>query len=226
MFWLFKKKQNDNESLKKLSEREIQSQLYGHLKKEQGLPSQGSAEPPCKGTVPKEVKKIEEVQKVEQAVPKEAEKVEQVKETRDRIKEISSIISHEKTKQILVGVGIAAAGILVIAVMFSVMIKFAPKPNKAVVKKELSESAKLKLKLLKPYTIQAATFSRKSDTDAAIDKLSQKGYSARLIRVDSKKGQTLYRIYVDNFAKKEEAKDMLEKLKSEGFKDSFIRLER
>lgn len=200
MFWLFnsKKKKENDAALKKLSEREIQSQLYGHLK-----------------VVPEE--KTDEVEM--KVVPEETAEV------KTRIKEISTIINYEQHKKIILWITIGIAGLIVFIFLFSTLMKFfsAPKP---IAEKKAAEPLKQKADVSKPYTIQAATFTRRSDADIAVEKLSLKGYTAKISTTQSKKGGMFYRIYVGNYANKENASDTLERLKSEGFKDSFVRLER
>lgn len=74
------------------------------------------------------------------------------------------------------------------------------------------------------YTVQVATYLDIGHAEGLVNDLASKGYSSLNInKVKSKSGRVLYEVYIGSFTSKEEAAEIVEKVKKEGFKDSFIK---
>ncbi|HEY3346033.1 MAG TPA: SPOR domain-containing protein [Nitrospirota bacterium] len=63
------------------------------------------------------------------------------------------------------------------------------------------------------YTVQAGAYKEKGTARARADKLTAKGFEARVL-TDNKKGQPVYKIHVGSFDTKENAQAMAKKLKA------------
>lgn len=79
--------------------------------------------------------------------------------------------------------------------------------------------------LTKPYTIQAAVYSKQDDAEKVAASLGGRGYPAYYIKTVSSRGLVRYRLYIGNYENKDEASDILKKLvENENFTDSFVRI--
>ena len=77
------------------------------------------------------------------------------------------------------------------------------------------------------YTIQVATYADSAGAEQLVKKLTDRGYSMLTIqKIVAKSGKILYCVYLGSFYDKGEASKSLEKVKKDGFKDSFIKTQK
>jgi len=76
------------------------------------------------------------------------------------------------------------------------------------------------------YTVQVGAFNDKAEAQQRVDKLKKKGYAARVVAVNGPGGETLYKVRVGKFVKREEAATASRDIgKSEGGQ-SFITIDK
>lgn len=74
------------------------------------------------------------------------------------------------------------------------------------------------------YVIQAATYADRARAEQLVKKLTDGGYNMVTVKeIAAKSGKILYAVYLGSFYDKEEASKTLEKVKKDGFRDSFIK---
>lgn len=79
---------------------------------------------------------------------------------------------------------------------------------------------------LSPYTVQVAVYDVKAPAVQALARLQEMGYSSFFVETPRKDGKARYRIYVGRFVTKTEAELERERLTSDPrFRDAFVRLQ-
>lgn len=73
----------------------------------------------------------------------------------------------------------------------------------------------------KPFAIQVYSFQDRSKAEPAIEALEKKGYPAYIVSQDLGEKGLWHRVWVGRFETKDEAAEILDKIKGE-YKDSFI----
>lgn len=74
------------------------------------------------------------------------------------------------------------------------------------------------------YTVQAATYADRAGAEALAKSLGQRGYSGTGVQeLTGKSGRVWYCVYLGSFTGRDEAVKLMEKIKKDGFKDSFVK---
>ena len=72
------------------------------------------------------------------------------------------------------------------------------------------------------FTVQASAFRNASYAKAFETRLKEKGYSAYIIRSESKEGEKLYKVYIGKFTDREKAKTQCEKIRNSEGIQTFV----
>ena len=74
------------------------------------------------------------------------------------------------------------------------------------------------------YTIQVAAYADRAGAEQLVKKLTERGYNMVTVKgIAAKPGKILYCVYLGSFYEKGEASKSLEKVRKDGFRDSFIK---
>lgn len=224
---MWKKAPKDKDKiLKKLTEKEIQDQLYGYIEKEEELFAREipvDIERPQPAQENKQ--KFEEVELLSQdAPPNQEEKIlaEEPQTTSHLPQKKGNIFRYQAPVKLfrrsvffiiwaLLFIIILIIAITYLSKIFSIKTTTPKSPTEQVVTK-------------KPYTIQVAIYENSEDADSIVDSLNKKGFRAYIFKSISSKGKTHYRIYAGEFDTTQEAATTLDRLKTEeNYQDAFVR---
>lgn len=228
MIW---KKPKKEKQIKPLSEKEIQSQLYGEylgksahkvevmdssaiLERKDERPIEEKYDAKIK----KEVK--EELESLRSEFKRLKEEVNRLRKQREALEraQVRFKFPFLKTQHlIIIGsvvvlLAVIIVSILVVRFMFAKVSVKRPTPAPTAVMPS------------KVYTIQAYTTSKREDADNVVRLLFSKGFPATVKEVKTPLGKGQYVIYVGEYLSKTDANESLQKLRKEKeFQDSFIR---